>query len=62
MFDKTVAAWNTRTPDYLHPNTPENIVWQLKLLAVMLVGYEVGNQIRDRVQDRRRRNNTPDPA
>lgn len=32
------TAWNAHTPTYLHPYTKENLVWQLKLTAVVLVG------------------------
>jgi hypothetical protein len=41
-----------RLPVYLQPYTAENLVWQLKLTAVLMAGilvYEV-------VQDRRRQN------
>lgn len=37
MFKNIARAWNARTPDYLHPNTKENLIWQLKLTGVLLV-------------------------
>lgn len=30
------AAWNARTPTYLHNGTKENLIWQLKLLVLFL--------------------------
>jgi len=33
---KLETAWNSRTPDYLHHGTKQNIIWQLKITAGML--------------------------
>lgn len=37
MFKKLERAWNARTPEYLHNGTKANIIWQLKISAVLLV-------------------------
>ncbi len=38
MFKTLEAKWNSHTPAYLHPYTKENLIWQLKLSAVLFVG------------------------
>jgi len=38
-FKKLETAWNARTPDYLHPRTKANFIWQLKLTAMLLVVF-----------------------
>ena len=54
MPKKLTAAWNARTPDYLHPYTRENLVWQLKLTAVLIVVLS-GKSAYEEYQERKKR-------
>lgn len=43
-------TWNAHTPEYLHPYTKANVIWQLKLTGVLLVGligYEILKERRE---------------
>lgn len=47
MFKKLESSWNSHTPEYLHPYTKANLIWQLKITAVLFVGmaaYEAYNE------------------
>jgi hypothetical protein len=37
-----------RIPTYLQAHTVENLVWQLKLTAVLIAGYVVYETVKDR--------------
>lgn len=47
-------TWNAHTPDYLHPNTKANVIWQLKLVGIMLV-FIIGKEAFDEWHERYRR-------
>ncbi len=53
MFKTFATAWNAHTPDYLHPYTKENLIWQLKLAAVLMVGIIVYEEVQHRMEQRR---------
>ena len=53
-FKQLETAWNARTPEYLHPRTKANVIWQLKITAVMLVGFVVYDEVQYRLEKRRR--------
>lgn len=40
-FKRLEAKWNAHTPKILHNRTKENLIFQLSLVAVMLLGYWV---------------------
>jgi ABC-type microcin C transport system permease subunit YejE len=41
MFKTLEAKWNARTPVYLHNGTKENIIFQLLLVVLLFIGFEV---------------------
>lgn len=52
---KIEAIWNAHTPTYLHPYTKENLVWQLKLTGVVIIGvvaYEAWTEHQMRKNDK----------
>lgn len=54
MFKRLETAWNSRTPEYLHNGTKANIIWQLKMTALFIVGMYVHDKAQDFRQNRRR--------
>jgi hypothetical protein len=52
MFKRLEAAWNARTPKYLHNGTKENFLFQLALTVLMLLGIWA----KDEWEERQRRN------
>ena len=52
-FKKLEAAWNARTPVYLHNGTKENFIFQL-VLTVLLVGGMIAKDSYDQRKARRR--------
>ena len=53
MFKKLETAWNAQTPDYLHPRTKENVIWQLKLAVILVGGMIVYEEVKDRLERRK---------
>ncbi len=48
MFKKAEAAWNARTPVYLHNGTKENVVFQLALTVILVGGMIAVTEIKER--------------
>lgn len=55
-FKKLETAWNARTPEYLHPHTKANLIWQLKMTVLVIGGMMLYDEIKDR-RERNKRNN-----
>lgn len=57
------SAWNASTPEYLHPRTKENMIWQLKLTALLLAGMWAKDWWDMRQEAKKRKEwTTPDPV
>ena len=44
--------WNAHTPKFLHNRTKENIIFQLALTAMILLGFYVKDKVEERSQKR----------
>lgn len=47
-FKKAEAAWNARTPVWMHNKTKENIIAQLIAAVVLLVSYCIYDEYKER--------------
>lgn len=57
MFKHLEAAWNARTPVYLHNRTKENIIFQLALTVVVVGGLIAYDEWKDRQEQKKREQN-----
>jgi hypothetical protein len=48
MFKTLEAKWNARTPVYLHNGTKENLIFQLALTILIILGFTVKDKIEER--------------
>lgn len=55
MFKQFGKAWKTHTPKYLHPYTKENILAQIAVATVLVVGMMAHDEWKVR-QEKKRRN------
>lgn len=56
MFKRIDTAWKSRTPTYLHNGTKENLIWQLKLTAVLVAGMWAYGWYEDRQEQKKYKN------
>lgn len=47
------AAWNARTPEYLHNGTKANLIWQIKMTAALLLAMAAYEEAKTRLAARR---------
>lgn len=56
MFKRIETAWNSRTPEYLHPRTKANLIWQLKMMVVVIAGMTAWDKYQERQLHKKYRN------
>lgn len=60
MFKTLETKWNARTPVYLHNGTKENIIFQLTLTAIIILGFTVKDRWDERATRRKYALNSPE--
>lgn len=53
------TKWNAHTPVYLHNGTKENVIFQLTLAALMILGFYAKDRWELRQFDKRMKENKP---
>ena len=54
-FKRLETSWNARTPKFLHNRTKENLIFQLTLTALLLIGINLKGWWDDRQEKKRLR-------
>lgn len=58
-FKRLERSWNAHTPKFLHNGTKENIIFQLTLTVLMLLGFYAKDKVEERRQKRQEAAESP---